>query len=262
MYLSERAAKKARQSFFNKIVVIFCAVLLLATILALFSRSSFAFAKMTVSGNTATEKTIPEKSINTVTDHDLLFFFKRNNILFFPANRVKREMMAAFPRIKEIKIKRKDFKEIEIAVFERRGDYLWCQSQEKCFLIDDTGFIYAPAPYLIGNAFLRFYGGGELAVGEAFLPEAEFNRLLLLKEKLDTTPLAPRNIELRENEYDLILVDGGKIIISRKNDFEAAFNSLISAMAAAPLDKKLKEEMDKLEYLDLRFKDRVVYKFK
>ena len=261
MYKSEKAAKRARWVLLYKALAIIAGVIVLAAALAALSRSHFVFAEITVTGDTVTEESVLKEKIDDVVDKNWLFLFKRNNLLFFPAGKVKTDLSKEFPRIKEINISFNGLKKIEVAIYEHRGDFLWCRSESECFLIENSGFIYAQAPYLSGNAFFRFFGG-DLSVGDFFLEPKEFVRVVDLRNKLETLDLKLSSFNHDGDNYEFVLSNGAKILMVKDSDFNAAFNNLASAASAEPLDKKLKEELGNLEYLDLRFPNRVVYKFK
>jgi cell division septal protein FtsQ len=246
----------------NKIAVLLCAVFLLGTILSLFTHESFASAEIKISGESATDEATLAATVNNIAAENFLFVFRRDNILFFPVTRVRRELEAKFPRIREIKIKPTGLNQIEVKIIERQGDFLWCRSEDECFLLDGTGFVYAPAPYFGGNAFLRFRSEDSLEIGDVFLPPGEIGRVIRLKENLATLGFEGNDIEITEaDDYEFLLAGGGKIIVNKKNNFDAAFANLEAAIVVSPLDKKLKDERAGLAYLDLRFENRVIYKF-
>jgi len=47
----------------------------------------------------------------------------------------------------------------------------------------------------------------------------------------------------------------------KSSDFDKVFGDLVSAITSPPLESKLKDA-EALEYIDLRFANRVIYKFR
>jgi len=261
MLHSLRAQKRAREILITKILAIFSAILLFILFVGFFSRSSFIRTDVEIIGNLVTDKNIVQAKINEILSRNLLFVIHRDNFIFFPWKKIKIELTEEFPRIKEINIEPINLRKIEISISEREGNFLACKTESECFFVDDAGFVYAPSPYLFGNIFFRFFSSS-FELGQFLLSSEEFNEIVSFKEKLDFLELETNWIVINEENFELYFPNQAKIIVNRNDDFKLIINNLESALASEPLKTKLKDEFEKLEYLDLRFDNRVVYKFK
>ena len=181
--------------------------------------------------------------------------------------------MEKFDRISDIKIKIDNLKEITVTVMEREGKYLWCGSPEdeggeKCYFADKTGYIFDEAPNFSGNTYFKFYGvflEPEEKIGEYILPPDEFVRLIKFYEHAGTvlSPIKLTALEIGDNgDYKFSIEGtGGNIIFKRDNDFEKILENLNSAADAEPLKTDLKLKLKALLYIDLRFDNKVYFKF-
>ncbi len=79
------------------------------------------------------------------------------------------------------------------------------------------------------------------------------------KEKLDSKVLSV----YYDNYGDVYLyLERGEIRLNVSNDLDIVWNDYLSALGDNKLSSKLKNERDNLDYLDLRFPNKLFYKFK
>lgn len=130
--------------------------------------------------------TIVQKSL----DGKYGFLIPRRSIFFFPKEKIQMELQEQFKRIESITIRRADFNEIKIAITERKPTTLWCasvdqlsetapvegllhesQSNNLCYFMDATGFIFEKAPKFSYGLFVTFSGGvsAKNPIGQQFL---------------------------------------------------------------------------------------------
>ena len=199
--------------------------------------------------------------------------FPKNNIFIYPRRQIKQEILEVFKRIYYVKVNVADFTSIVITVKEREPYALWCSdgmpsdgknAMNDCYFIDDKGFVFTKAPAFSGNVYLTVYGEvtgmGSKPLGKNFLNEERFVRLiqlraLLAKEGLDTTMLTQKE----GNDFEFHLASGGILVFNENQDARKLLHNLAAAIEVKENEGKNTEEG--LEYIDVRFKNKVLFKF-
>ncbi len=200
--------------------------------------------------------------------------FPKNNIFIHPRWQIKQEILNKFKRIYYVKVSAIDVNSIAITVKERDPYALWCvdsfiekkkNSINNCYFIDDKGFAFTKAPAFSDNVYFTVYDKQSTEsinnlVGQNFLTEERFIllmqlRALLSKEGLDVDYLT----QIENNDFEFYLTSGGKVIFNEYQDIEKLLHNLVAAIEVKRNEGR-KVEKD-LEYIDVRFNNKVLFKF-
>jgi cell division septal protein FtsQ len=176
--------------------------------------------------------------------------------------------MNNFRRIETLNFDVSNPETLKIEITERVPLYTWCGEvldlKNKCEFVDKDGYVFDEAPYFSGDIYFRFYG----KLSDYYINQEYFKNLVLFISNLDRTELLPvALIEKEDDELEIYLssnnlnINSPKIILNYKGDLEKLFQNLKSAIETDPLKTKIKENYTKLKYLDLRFSNKVYYKF-
>ena len=105
-----------------------------------------------------------------------LWIFPKKNILIFPKNKLRVEILDKYKQIKNVVVRRDGFKVIVITISEREPFALWCDGEASagkeftdvgnCYFVDSEGYIYASAPYFHDHVYFELYGKPFLEVAE------------------------------------------------------------------------------------------------
>ena len=102
-------------------------------------------------------------------------------------------------------------------------------------------------------------------MGEYILPAEEFARLSKFSSALGTVllPTKTASLEIAENGDYKLSMEGtdGKIIFKKENNFDKLLENFDSALKSAPLKTDFKVKFKSLLYIDLRFDNKVYFKF-
>jgi cell division septal protein FtsQ len=266
--------KRQKRIFYAKVYLgSFLLVALLVGLVFLSRNQKIQIEKVNIYGNSA----ITTEEIMQLVDSELtgkyLFVIPKHNIFLYPKSRIERSISRNFLRISDVEIKIDNLKEITITVVEREGKYLWCspptdEGGEKCYFADETGYMFDEAPYFSGNTYFKFTGGfaeAEEKLGQFILLKDEFLRLIKFYEGTSEaiSPIKLTALEIGNNGDYKFSMEGteGKIIFKKENDFEKILENLNSAVSGDPLKTDLAEKLKSLLYVDLRFDNKVYFKF-
>lgn len=258
---SSKRLKKKR--FFLKILFLFVLFLIVCAC-AVWSLyiPKFRIQNISVAG---AEILSVEKIITNISDSlkgKYVFIIPKNHILVASKKEIIENLLNSFPRIKDVSLE-KDFpNSLSIKIKERKSEALLCAEDSplgECAYVDEDGFVFEKAPYFSGEIFLKFFDErdvGNLVSDRQLLPEEQFKGLVDFKNYLFKENIKILIINLKEDGiYELQTGESWVILLNERNNFRIAFENLKTA-----LDFSIKENQKKLEYIDLRFGNKVFYK--
>ena len=242
--------------------------------------------KVIVSGN----QVIDTSDITAIAHADLAgnyaYVIPHRNSFFYPKKKIIADLIQKFPRFKTVQVWRQDLSTVLVTVTEVRGHALWCgedttlaaatstpvsAAPNPCYFTDDQGKIVSLAPQYSGNVYLRFYGGtidpSDIdPLGKTFVDGASFQQLLAFQAKLVGLGFNVRALEIGTDDTNTFLVDvaPGKtatIPFLKDDDYGTLVANLTVTMAQPEVIAKMKADKANLQYFDLRFTNKVYYKF-
>ncbi len=164
----------------------------------------------------------------------------------------------------------------------RAPQTVWCRSgyePSHCFLLDKRGVVLAKAPHFAPAFFFVFWSQHEARIGEPVWPEDFFSSLATLPEKthqvIANSPLSDyqerRLIETAAGDWRLEFTktdpqltasdDFLTIIFSRPDKWKQELANLTTALNSTAFLEDWLARPAALQYLDLRFEEKVFYKF-
>ena len=246
--------------------VVFLAVFV--GVVAFFRISYFQVDKIEIIGNgSLVEKELVE-AIKSKLEGKYLWFFPKSNIFLIPKDKILAELPEEFKRIKKITLDKKYFSRIVIKLEERNNAVLFCK-KENCIYADEKGFAFEEAPYFSGAVFLKLIDQRESdngekeeviekKIGSILIAESEFYKILEFAKLIEKTGGGVLEVVLKkENIYEFYTKEGWKIILNNKNEPKDTHLNL-----TATLESNIKDRQIKLEYIDLRFGNKIYFKYK
>lgn len=190
----------------------------------------------------------------------------RDSTFFFPASRIRSDIIAAHPDIAAVSLFRSGFTGLTIKVNDRVPVARWCGLsptegvEEYCYVFDVGGFIFAPLATSTEtiNSFALYapLSGNTLEPLRATLAEAErLPAVFDLARKFTALGSPAVRVVLRDDEVSDYLESGTRVTYVLGNE-ENAFTALTAAGGNLNLAD------GSLEYVDLRFDGRVYLKKK
>jgi hypothetical protein len=231
-----------------------------------------------VSGNQIIGTSEITETVNTILSGNRMYIIPYRNTYFYPKQKIIAGLTESYPRLKDISVYRINKTTVGVAVTERRGYALWCGSVLAnanivlpCYFTDDSGRIISPAPYYSGNVYPRFFGGSLSSIdsnplGKMFIDETQFKNLLAFQNRMIGFGFQVKAINLVSETENTFLLDLGnqKTAVVRfltSANYQTLADNLGLALAKKEFADKLKKNRSSLEYFDLRFTNKVYYKF-
>lgn len=184
-------------------------------------------------------------------------FIPRRFSFLYPEADIYNEV-SKIERIKNVQIERVSPKELLISYEEYIPDSLWCKLTEKesCLFLDETGFAFASAPKLSGEAMLRYFSSEvDPALGTSSFSEIDYRKSKELVVALSNIGWYVSQVEINSvGDVFLFVSDRGELKITLSEDVAQVLNNLTTILNSEEF-KHLQEE--KFNYIDLRFGNRV-----
>ncbi len=230
----------------------------------------------------ASNKIADTESIKKIIEKDIsgyyLWFFPKTNVFLYPKDKIKEDLSLQFKKIKDVDLSVRR-KVLEVSFTERAASYTWCGKvyseavdNKKCYLMDEGGFIFDEAADFSGGVYFKFYGSTDKSnpLGSYFLEE-NFEKLLIFKKTLEGIGLVPFSLYLLESGDVKIFLSKVKgkmvapvnpyVIFRPDADLELLAGNLETALNTQPLLSDFKNKYSSLKYIDLRYGNKVYYKF-
>jgi len=210
-----------------------------------------------------------------------LYLFSKSNSFIYPHKKIYNKLLLEFPRIESLSIKIDNLKTLHVEITERAGSYLYCGEKipevkneigENCYFINDNGLILDKAPYFSGNVYFKYYtkmvDEKDNPVGKQITSVEEFHRVMRFVNRTTSLGLKPIYIIIGQDGIDHLYLDYSEgstipeIIFKNDSDFELLQDNLSAAMGKEEFAGEIKSKYNTLLYIDLRFGNKVLYKFK
>ncbi len=272
--------QKRRKLLYRKMMIIFGLFIVLIVGLSFATKiKKINIQNIQVVGNSVIETGQIESVIREQIAGNYFHLFARSNSFLVSKKRIEESLLANLKRILSVEIKLTDLRTIKASVVEREGKYIWCDGlsedtiAQKCYFTDDSGYIFDTAPYFSGSVYFKIYGGvgeGLSPIGSNILSEGEFGKIINFYNSIKTIIPANKPIFVlikSDSTYEVVLegsagLVGPKIIFSKDNDIDKIAGNLSSALSSEPFASMFRAKYNDLLYIDLRFNDKVYYKFK
>lgn len=274
--------KRRHKIVINKIFFFFFGIVVVFILLVFLSHlKNLNISNIEISGNQVIDTTAIKGVIEQETTGKYLWLFPKTNIFFYPENSIKNILQDKFKRLQNINLSIKNNKTLEVSVSERTAKYLWCgntppttpTSVTNCYFMDDNGYIFDQAPYFSGEVYFKFYG---LPVqtglnnndpSGSYYSQQNFQQLVSFKDMLINFGLKPASIYItNDGNVDVFLsglsssTTGPEIEFSINSDFQNVAENLEAALTTEPLQTEFKTKYSTLQYIDLRFGNKVYFK--
>jgi len=214
-----------------------------------------------------------ERLVEVVLDDGSYHILSRRNIFLYPRAELEKAV-TSLPPVKSVRVTRPSLfaTDIVVTIEERQPFARWCTGMHagECYIADESGFIYAPmgwagaatssTQYIFANGLppREENATSTYPIGQSFV-RAHLPGLLSLLTYLGQAGFTPLGAEVENGQDILIPLQEGFLV---KASFGADAGTLAKNLELVLSSDVLKGKAEALEYVDLRFGNRVYYKLK
>lgn len=272
--------RKKRRNARVRLVVLFSVLFVVVVygLIFLSRRPNLQIVNIEVTGNQVISSTEIINHVEQFLFGNYVYVIPKRNIYLYPGNMIRQSLLASFPRVETVSIHKKSDKIIVVNIKEAKAVALWCGKEflpinpdVECYFTDRDGKIVDKAPYYSGDIYTRLFGGvvydkNSSPLGKYVLVKDEFSKLLKFADDVSRLGIDTTDINIGEKgEYQLMIHLGSglyaPIRFLAKDDIQTLLSNLTAAVTKPELAKKYKEGKERLQYFDLRYKNKVYYKF-
>jgi hypothetical protein len=195
------------------------------------------------------------------------WFFPKTSVFLVSEHALEQTIKKAFSRIETVSVKRNTFHSLAVDIKEYRAVYLWCTDKpDDCYFMDSQGIVYSEAPVFSGTAYPKIITGAPLAaLPFQGMSSIDVERVALLEKGLSDINIVPtvfKNVSVHEMEIDFLHNKRvARLLIDPSVPATTTLEYIFSGIRAEPLASLFHNSEKVLFYLDVRFSNKVVYKF-
>ncbi len=269
MQKNTKANSKKRLSFWF-LFFLFLIIFVTLGLSFLSGYKKFKIENVNIYGADILDQSLLKENINSTLSGKYYHLFSKKNFLIYPNKYISDNLKSEFKIIDYTSIYLTDINTLQVDVYLREPFALWCQKYDgmdfpKCFFLDKKGFVFSPSPDFSGDAYLKYFGFLPFGdpVGSYFLNSPQsFTKLsdfLISLKKIGISPIY--TTASTTNSFEINLKNDSKIFFNLDDDLEKTYFRLDAFLKS----KKWISEgitIDSLDYLDLRFGNKIFYKKK
>ncbi|MCX6731789.1 MAG: FtsQ-type POTRA domain-containing protein [Candidatus Parcubacteria bacterium] len=250
-----------KKRFIKKLTFLFLIPLFIfVSVIALFYVSYFRIKKISIEGNSSIDSAKIMADVSNYLSGKNFKIFPRDNFFIMPKKEFIDSLLKEFPRLKTVSLIKNFPNSISIKVEERNNEAIFCLEEKgECFFIDKDGFVFEPAPYFSAGVYLTFLEEATSTWKSSFqvIPKEQFKKLIDFKNLLTEENIKILQIIIKnEGIYQLQTNEGWYILLNEQNDSQITYQNLKITL------NQIKDKRKNLDYIDLRFGNKVFYKFK
>ncbi|MFH0846132.1 MAG: hypothetical protein V1851_01890 [Patescibacteria group bacterium] len=288
-FRSEKLAQEYKRKRNIKLFLSFvCLCLFFGFLVYISRRPEINIKEIEVIGNNVIKKEQILDIAYFYLNQKYLGILPKSNIFIYPKGEIKQEILNSYLKIQDLQIGFSSLTSIKIVVLERDPFALYCRDlddiedtvsdsiatstnlatikkqNEECYFMDKVGYIYANTESFFDTVYFKYFNENledkKDILGTTFLLDetGRFEKVNLFIRFLKDINIDVYRLEIKENgDYQLFFDKDSVLIFEGNQNFEI----LLENLQAVLID--LGDLGDKeFEYIDLRFENKVLYKFR
>ena len=263
-YISDTLKRKKEKTKKIKIYIfIFLVCLCLGTLLYLVRLPAIQISNIKVSGTMFVSRQEVESTTQNILKSNILWVIPKSNIFIFSKQELQ-EQLTQNPAIVSAKIRKKLFNTISIEIQEKEKEIIYCTSFERleCYYVNTAGLIYVKVQdFIIPEQEIIVYSDqAPKKIQDIILEQEVYTNLILFIKNSARYDIKIGEIYLRaDGVIELKTREQTILKVSIFDDFKKDFTNLIALFEQGILTK---EQLPIIEYIDIRFGNKVFYKNK
>lgn len=261
--------KEKRRKFFKRLIIscVICFILVVGGIIFALRMDKIQIKEIKVSETHILNSEVIKSFVENSIQGSYLWVIPKTNTLLYSTSKEEKSLLDNFPGIENVTVSREGLQTLSILIKERKPDSIWCaegvgEDLPDCYFVDATGVLFSLAPHFSGNVYFVYRGnlregsplGAQILSKEDF---TKFQQFLLSIKKLN---LNITSVLIKEaGDFEFSLSSGTKILFNSSLSYDNIFTNLDSVLKSGQLASTT---LDKIDYVDLRFGNKVFFKAK
>lgn len=285
---AKRGEKIRRQKKLKRIIKISIFALVIIFLIYITNAKFLRVQKIVVNEVQYSDRNEIELSVKESLDGRYFGLFSRANVLLLPRNKIYREIKSKFPSIKNVNLDLNGLTEINVEMNEYKAGSLWCDipvtpskvlthedvtqdsdipqvvsdvSRANCYFMNEDGVIFAKTKYDPNSDVLKTFGKiVSDPIRQTYTDKKTFENLVEFTKLLRRINLSSDEIWTTNGSvYAFVTKENVKIYVESDSDPSKNFENLETVIKRDAINQA---QMSNIDYIDLRFGNRVFYKLK
>jgi hypothetical protein len=190
-----------------------------------------------------------KNDIYNITQTKKFLIIPNNHILFLSKGQIERYILETYPSVEFVEVNKTKDRDVVISIKDRMAMGVWCD--ELCYFFDDEGTIFKKSFDYTGAVFTKW----EIA---SSTPLNFYDKALCVDVCIDKTFVS----FLTQNKVMKVIIEGEDLrMFTEYGYYIKSLNNATTTMRNVALFKvEYKESGGELEYVDVRFSDKIFYK--
>ncbi len=279
----EYLRKKRKKKFIRLGIIAFLLFFIFGSSSYIAHRKEFRISKVVLSGGVLVTQNDIEKETLKHLGGKYFWLFPKDNSFLYKKKELREFLKNTFRRIDTINIESEEFQTLIIKITEKKPYAIWCDKNsgtagvlegdagatpekiENCYFMDQNSTIFAPAPHFSGDAYFKYYGivATTSPIGTYYMSSStEFMSISKFIDTVKKIGVRPQYLLAKDNnEFLIMMFGGGEIYFDTREDLVKVaenLDSLLQTPELSPLDRSNLP----VEYIDLRFGNKLFYKLR
>lgn len=202
-----------------------------------------------------------EARISEILDGKIIGLIPKTNVFLVSKHETEQKLKEDFPEIESISIDKKGLKQIEVEISEYEPKIIF-KSNNKKYFVNKEGNIFMEEPILHSYEQLLVFEKEieSVDIGINIIDSIFLDKILSFVEKTKEQNLHIKSFNYeQEDVYYLKTSDEFEMIISSQDDLNESYENFKTILEEGILDKN---NLNMVDYVDLRFGNKVFYKLK
>jgi cell division septal protein FtsQ len=220
-------------------------------------------------------------SVKQKLDGRYALVIPRDNILFYPKTEIVQLIRRSDPSLAKVTAEVNLDRQLIIDVVERTPDFLWCntldENNKHCYFMDKNGVVFMEAPQFSDNVFIEIVGRTkDDPLGKMTIPKMEFSSLYkfvkVIPNLIKGTSLSGYSIykitSLGVGDYNIFFRSNSgsssqnwHLVVNLRGQVASTLANFSTVIDSEVFKKDATDSKRKLDYIDLRFGNKIFYKF-
>jgi len=260
-YKSSNLIKRKKKVLRLKIIGLFVLVILIIVGLAYLSNSSSVkISAVYINDTTFFDKKEIEKIVKEGLQGSYLIVFSKDNVLLFPKNEIEAKVKNFSKAIKKVSISLGGLQTISVQVEEYKPAAVWC-NDTNCYYLNEAGLVFDKAPANYDKNLVQFHDWiHDDPTGKNYTDPETFQKIITLVNLIAKVPLKVVSINTEDGLTFNLHTDVGTRLFYEINDNpEDVANNLNTVLEKDAINRA---QLNNIDYIDLRFGNKVYYKIR
>jgi len=259
-------------------VWLFLALSVLVLFILLLHKPFFQVSEIKVRGTHVVHPHDVGIKVQDILSKKKLWLVPLDSWITLPDKKIKKDLYTSFDRIKDVRTSVHNFDTFIIDIDEWEPAFLWCNIDEvelvrSCWFMDEQGHIFSKAPYFSPGVYPMFVTPAsslDAVLGEKKIDPEILDQVLVIYNMLEDKNSTVETITFGE-EMDIVftlqklqgtLLEDTELLITRTMSVDILAQNLELLLDHTSFKEKFETNAELLEYIDLRFDGKLLFKFK